>query len=141
MADTAVLSVWDALASAIQQGTNPPKGPSGETILATQRVYRGAAPSTAALGYFLFGIDPENEAGFYNQRGQSGLYRVHCWATTPTNANRLYQWLKHLVHDVTLPLENHQMLSGKMTKGGAQADTDRKAWQVPADYRVESLEA
>jgi hypothetical protein len=140
--DTAVLSVWDALGLAIDQGQNPPTGPSNQAILGSPRFYRGTAPTTAGLGYFILGQSSEVDTGFYNgQAGQDGRYRIHCWSTTPTHANRLYQWLKRLIHDQRLILQGHGMLRGSLSKLTDQPDADGKAWQVVADYAVESLEA
>lgn len=138
MPDTAVLAVWDAIGAAIDAGTNWPGA------LGVPRWYRnGEVPVTAPLGYFLLGQAPEGEAGFYNgQAGQSGTYRIHCWATTATNAARLYGWLKSILQDRKLTLAGHVMWQGgALTKHGEQADADGKAWQVPADYDVETLEA
>ena len=140
MADTAVLSVWDALGVAIDQGVNPPTKPTGGQILGSPRFYRGVAPVGATLGYFLFGASGETEGAFYQQPGQDGSYRIHCWADTMTNANRLYRWLKQQVHDRILPLTDHTMLRGGLSKLTDQPDQDGKAWQVVAEYTVQSLE-
>lgn len=141
MADTAVLSVWDALGQAIDSGVDPPLSPTGGQVLGNPRFYRGVAPVSAVLGYFLLGLSTETEAGFYGQPGQQGTYRIHCWSDTPTNANRLYRWLKQQIHDRRLALVDHQMIRGTLTKLTDAPDPDWKAWQVESDYTVQSLEA
>lgn len=135
MPDSATLPVWDALGKAIDVGANPPAG------LSAARFYRnGEVPSKAPLSYFLLGQAPESEAGYYGQAGQEGRYRIHCWADTPSSANRLYQWLRALIHDRRLLLQGHTMIRGSLSKGGEVPDADGKAWQVPAEYLVETLE-
>lgn len=145
MADTAVLSVHDALAAAISQGANPPLGPGpGNTqvqILGSPRFYLGKAPSTAPLGYYLFGAVSETDQGFYAQPGATGTYRIHCWADSSSNASRLYQWLKRLISGQILVLDGHTMVRGLLSRVTDASDADSTAWQVIADYHVESLEA
>lgn len=140
MADSAVLSVWDALAIAISQGVGVPPKPNGAPLLGNPRFYRLTAPADATLGYYLLGQTLESEAGFYGQPGQDGRYRIHCWNDTPTNANRMYRWLKQQLHDRPLPLDDYAMVRGSLIKLGDQSDQDTKAWQVIAEYAVLSLE-
>jgi hypothetical protein len=150
MAETASLAVWDALSAAINQGGASPVGPDGKPILGTPRVYRGKVPASrdivnpttgAVQGYFLFGGDPEEDTEYYHEAGEEGVYTIHCWCDTKDNATRLYQWLKRLVHERILALDGHTMISGRMSKGGSIANEGEDAWQVPADYRTETLEA
>jgi hypothetical protein len=144
MTDTATLAVWDAIAAAITAGIDPP------VRLIEDRFYRdGEVPAQTPvdaedqiLSYCLLGQDFEGEAGYINQVGQTSRYVIHCWANTPTNASRLYQWLKRTLHGRRLTLEGHTMAVGiTMTKGGHTPDPDGRAYQVPADLDVETLAA
>ncbi len=140
---TATLAVWDAVVAAIIAAPAGPVDGADADLLNAQRVYRdGEVPETAALSYYLLGIAPESEAGFYNgERGQLGLYRIHCWSTTPTNAARLYQWLKVRLHDQRLLLDGHTQVTGTVSSAGHARDREGRAWQVIANYEVETLEA
>lgn len=145
MTDTATLAVWDAIAGAILGASDPPQ------CLSDARFYRDGDPALddapkgadgRILGYFLFGQDFEDEAGFVNQIGQASRYTIHCWANTPANASRLYQWLKRTLHDQRLTLAGNTMAVGiAMSKGGHTWDPDGTAVQVPAALTVETLAA
>lgn len=149
---TATLAVWDAVVAVIVAEGVGPVDSQANDLLNDDRVYRnGEVPESAAnalidpedgRGYFLIGMAPESEAGFYNgEPGQLGLYRIHCWSRTPTNAERLYQWLKALLHDQRLTLDGHTQILGTVSKGNHSRDPSGKAWQVPANYDVETVEA
>lgn len=131
---TATLAVWDAIGAAIQGAADPPDS------LNPDRFYRdGEVPRDAGLGYYLFGQDFESEAGYVNQVGQVSRYTIHCWARTPTEASRLYAWLKGVLHDQRLPLTGNQMIGIRMSKGGHVADPDGGAYQIPTALDVETL--
>jgi len=148
--DTAVLAQWDALAAVINTGPGMPtgEGPKGPVpLLSNQRVYRGRATGAPAPGpgscYFLLGAAPEPNAGYYGegQDGQDGRYRIHCWADTITNANRLYQWLKRLIDGKRLPLEGFTMVEGgELVKLTDAPDDASSAWQVEAEWHAETIE-
>ncbi len=140
---TATFTVWDALAAVITGEAVGPQDSDGDDLLNTARVYRGMLPpgEEPDLSYFLLGQRSEDEGGYYNRRGHLGTYRVHCWSTTPDNAGRLYAWLHDLVHDERLGLADHDMVvGGKLRWVSEQPDPDGSAWQVIADYVVETVE-
>ena len=143
MADLQALTVWDELVLAIDQGVNPPRGPNNEAILASPRSYRGVAPPNAPLGYFLLGIALSVPFGYYNgQEGEEGVFRIHPWATTPTNSKKLASWLRGLIHNRQFTLSGHTMLQGRVTSiDGPVTDTEEStAWQSMVTYTVQSLE-
>lgn len=147
MPDSPTGPLWDALGKAIDQGVNPPLDVDGEPILRTPRVYRGrtepdGAGELPSPGYFLLGMPVETEQGWYNgEAGQDGLFRIHCWASTPDDAQRLYQWVKALIHRVPLAVAGYEPVSGILSKSGPLPDATGGAWQVQASYDTEAKEA
>jgi hypothetical protein len=144
MEDTATNAVWDAIAARIAAGVNPPTTPGfGRPILGPERWYpNGQAPSSAVLGYFLFGQAPEDPAGNYNQEdGESGEFTIHCWADTKPNAQREYQWLKALLQSAPLVVDGFTVTELVIRKGAETPDATSTAWQVPMVLRVETLDA
>ncbi|MBA2458997.1 MAG: DUF3168 domain-containing protein [Gemmatimonadales bacterium] len=139
MAQLVTVPVWDALVALVIAAAPP--APSG--LLNADRIYRdGEVPETAALGYILIGSAIQPRGGFYNgQRGRTDqLYRLHCWSTTPTNAERIAAWLTALLDGQLLTLAGHTMWTSRITSFGHQADTDRTAYQVVLNWDVSTLE-
>lgn len=143
---SAVGPTWDKLQEVITAAPNPPLTLSGATILGPKRVYRGRAPIGAVLGYFLFGTVFEADEGFYMYRGQRATYRIHCWAKTADDAQRMFAWLKGLIHEVRLELTGFAMwIGGELVRvtnleGEPDAAGIVSTHQVIADWTVETLE-
>lgn len=146
MPDSPTGPLWDALVAVIEAAPSPPVDASGRPIFLGPRSYRGRAEpdengSLPGPGYFLLGMPVETEAGFYHEPGQDGLYRIHCWARTPDDAQRLYQWLKRLLQNVPLAVQGYRPVAGILSKSGPLPDATESAWQVQASYETEAMEA
>lgn len=154
MADTATIPLWDALGAAIDAGADPPLDGLGRLILdpAWPRFYRGrvtADPVTGKLpepdpvtgqmpGYFLLGLVDLVPGGSYNgETGEAGTATIHCWAATPDDAERLYRWLRGLLHDEPLVVAGFGTVTGQVSKSGPTSDAAGTAYQVTARYAVE----
>ncbi len=133
----AVTAEWDALATAIRTGANPPQG-----LLNPDRFYHdGSVPSEAQPGYFLFGQEGEGNAGFVNQPGDSTTLRVHCWADTKMNASRLYEWFHGLVNDQRLSIDGNTAWSCRVRRLPGGPDPEGGAYQALAEVSMETLRA
>lgn len=130
----AVTAEWDALAAAIRTGSNAPVG------LSTDRFYHdGQVPSSATLGYFLFGQESEGNGGFVNQPGDSTTLRVHCWATSKMYASRLYEWFHGLVNDQRLTIDGHTTWRCTVRRLPGGPDADGRAYQALAEVEMETI--
>lgn len=142
------IAIWDAVALAINTGANPPSDlvPGwpryyfGQVEPMTIGPNKGKMPPT---GYYIFGMSPESSDDRYNgRRGSIDLMRIHCWGKTPHAAERLYAWLKTLLHGEALSLEGHVITDGgSVSKSGPFAgppgvEGRADSWQVEANYDV-----
>jgi hypothetical protein len=147
-ADSPTLALWTAMGNRINSGPNPPS----DLVPGWPRYYVGRVepmpdgPNKGKLppvGYYLFGMVPENTADLYNgQFGSTDLVRVHCWGKSAHAAERLYAWFKALFHYEPLTLDGHVITEGGfVTKSGPfggppGADGRPDSFQVEASYDV-----
>lgn len=135
-------AVWDALVLLVM--TTVPPTYNGSALLAGDRIYRdGEVPSNAPLGYILIGGAVEPAGGFYNGRPgrDDSFFSLHCWHTTPTKALYIANWLTGLLHHRTLTLEGHVMWRSTVQSLNHVADPERRAFQVPLNWTISTLEA
>jgi len=143
MTSTATIPLWDALGEAIDAGLNPPVTVDliPQPILGTPRYYRGKVTGTPPAGYFLLGLVNLAPGGEYMRTGEAATATIHCWATTPDEAEKLYRWLHGLVHEQPLDVTGFGTVTGSLRKTGPIPDATKAAWQVTAIYDVEPEDA
>ena len=142
MSDTATIPLWDALGAAIDAGVDPPQSVSGSQILGDPRFYRMAVKGTPPPGYYILGLVDLVPGGQYNgETGENVSLTIHCWAPTPDDAEKLYRWLRRLVHLVPLAVQGFGTVTGQLSKSGPKPDATGAAYQVTAIYAVEPEDA
>ncbi len=135
----AVTAAWNAIADVIRTAVNLPAGSHGPILNGDRFYHDGEVPASAAVGYYLFGQEAEDTAGFVNQIGDSATLRVHCWADTKLNASRLYEWLHGKVDGQVLSVEGHTPWRCTMRRLSGGPDTDGTAYQAIGEINLETL--
>jgi hypothetical protein len=145
MPDSAILSVWDAMAEMIRAGGAPPNDSKGNPLLAGRRVYRGQTTpgvQEPPLSYFLLWAPlGEDEGPFYSEAGQEGAYRFGAWSDTPDNAIKCYRWFKQLAHGEAPVVDGHALWQPFSVRFiTLQPDQKRTAWQAIGEVLAQTDE-